>query len=328
MHTRNDYTDRILAQYDEKRRNARYALDERRTQVYDKCPGVKELELRVARDSFERGKRSILLGESDALNGLEEANRELAAQKEKLLVENGFPADYLKMRYECDICKDTGYIGNDRCDCFKKALSKLLLKDSNMESLLEEENFETFDTSLFSNDPADRDPVLGVTPYENIMTVLGKAKRFVESFDSEHGNILIYGPTGVGKTFLSSCIAKALIDTSHSVLYHSATGLFSALEAARFGSENRDAAKKEEAHIFECDMLVIDDLGSEFYTQFTASSLFNVINERQLAGRSTVISTNLSFDDIIFNYSERTYSRICKHYDLYKILGTDLRRHT
>ena len=88
------------------------------------------------------------------------------------------------------------------------------------------------------------------------------------------------------------------------------------------------ARKKEEAHIFECDMLVIDDLGSEFYTQFTASSLFNVINERQLAGRSTVISTNLSFDDIIFNYSERTYSRICKHYDLYKILGTDLRRHT
>ena len=327
MHIKNDYTDRILAQYDEKRRNARYALDERRRQVYDKCPGIRELELKVARDSFERGKRSLISGETDALDGLEEENRRLAAQKEKLLVENGFPADFLKTRYECDSCRDTGYIGTERCDCFKKALSKLLLKDSNMESLLEAASFNSFDASLFSNDPADRDPELGITPYENIVKVLGRAKHFVESFDSEHGNVLIYGPTGVGKTFLSSCIAGALIDSSHSVLYHTATGLFSALESARFGTGDRDAAKTEESHIFECDVLIIDDLGSEFYTQFTASSLFNVINERQLAGRSTVISTNLSFDDIIYNYSERTYSRICKHYALYKILGTDLRRH-
>lgn len=307
MHTRNDYTDRILAQYDEKRRNARYALDERRTQVYDKCPGVKELELRVARDSFERGKRSILLGESDALNGLEEANRELAAQKEKLLVENGFPADYLKMRYECDICKDTGYIGNDRCDCFKKALSKLLLKDSNMESLLEEENFKTFDTSLFSNDPADRDPVLGVTPYENIMTVLGKAKRFVDSFDSEHGNILIYGPTGVGKTFLSSCIAKALIDTSHSVLYHSATGLFSALEAARFGSENRDAAKKRRRTSLNvtCSSLTTSEASFTRSSQRPRSSMSSTSGSLP-EGRRSFRRTFLSTTSFLTTRSART----------------------
>ncbi len=325
MHIRNDYIDRIIAQYDEKRRNARYSLDERRERVYDKCPGIKELDLRVARESFDRAKRSLLAEDSSALDGLEEENRAIAEQKEKLLAENGFPPDYLKIRYECEICKDTGYVGNKQCTCFKKALSKLLLRDSNMSSLLAEENFDTFDASLFSNDPADKDKSLGITPYENIMSVLGKAKRYVETFDENHGNILIYGPTGVGKTFISSCIAGALIDSSHSVLYHTAASLFSTLEKRRFGNGDKDVSQKEEEHIFECDLLIIDDLGSEFYTQFTASSLFNIINERQLAGRATIISTNLSFDEIIFNYSERTYSRIIKHYDLFKIIGTDLR---
>jgi len=325
MHTRNNYTDMILAQYDEKRRNARYALDERRAQVYDKCPEIKDLDIRVARESFERAKRSLLAEEPDALTGLEEKNRALAAQKEKLLVENGFPADYLKIKYECDICKDRGYIGNTRCSCFKKALSEFLLKDSNMSRLLEKENFDTFDISLFSDDPSLKDETLGLTPYENIMSVLAKAERYVKTFDETHGNILIYGPTGVGKTFISSCIAKALIDTSHSVLYHTAASLFSTLEEKRFGSGDKDLSRKNEEHIFECDLLIIDDLGSEFYTQFTASSLFNIINERLLAGRSTIISTNLSFDKIVYNYSERTYSRICKYYDLFKIIGADLR---
>lgn len=325
MHIRNEIIEQILAQYDEKRRNARYALDERRAQVYDKAPGIKELELKVARESFERAKRSLLAGEPDALNGIEEDNRAIAAEKEKLLLENGFPADYLKIRYECPLCKDTGYIGSERCSCFKKALSKILLKESNMVRLLEEENFDTFDASIFSNDPADKDGSIGLTPYENIMSVFEKAKRYVEEFDEKHGNILIYGPTGVGKTFISSCIAKALIDSSHSVLYHTATSLFGALENRRFGTGEREASKKEEEHIFECDLLIIDDLGSEFYTQFTATSLFDVINSRLLSGKSTVISTNLSFDKIVFNYSERTYSRICKHYDLFKIIGTDLR---
>ncbi|MCR5829113.1 MAG: ATP-binding protein [Lachnospiraceae bacterium] len=325
MHTRNNYTDLILAQYDEKRRNARYSLDERRARVYDKCPEIENLDRKVARESFDRAKRSLLADDPNALEGLEEDNRKVAALKEKLLVENGFPPDYLKIKYECDICQDRGFIGNVRCSCFKKALSELLLKDSNMSRLLEAENFDTFDASLFSNDPSHIDKSIGMTPYENIMSVLARSERFVNTFDETHGNILIYGPTGVGKTFISSCIAKALIDSSHSVLYHTAASLFSTLEEKRFGTGDKELAQKNEEHIFECDLLIIDDLGSEFYTQFTASSLFNVINERQLAGRSTIISTNLSFEKIVYNYSERTYSRICKYYDLFKIIGDDLR---
>ncbi|MCR5521806.1 MAG: ATP-binding protein [Lachnospiraceae bacterium] len=328
MHIRNDIFEQILAQYDEKRRNARYALDERRKRVYDKAPGIKELELKVARESFEKAKRSLLAGDPAALDGIEEENRTIAARKEKLLLENGFPADYLKVHYECELCKDTGFIGNDRCRCFKKALSGFLLKESNMVHLIETENFDTFDASLYSNDPADTDKSLGATPYENIMNVLERAKRYVDEFDEKHGNILIYGFTGVGKTFISSCIAKALIESSHSVLYHTAQSLFGTLEKRRFGTTDREAFKEDEEHIFECDLLIIDDLGSEFYTQFTASSLLDVINARLLAEKATVISTNLSFDKIVYNYSERTYSRICKHYDLFKIIGTDLRTRT
>ncbi|MCR5431167.1 MAG: ATP-binding protein [Lachnospiraceae bacterium] len=328
MHIRNDIIEHILAQYDEKRRNARYALDERRAQVYDKAPGVRELELKIARDSLDRAQRSLIANEPNALDGMAEDNQALETRIEKLLVENGFPSDYLKLRYECERCKDTGYIDGERCGCFKKALSKILLAESNMEHLLETENFETFDASIFSNDPADRDESLGKTPYENIVNLYEKAMRYVNEFDQKHGNILIYGPAGVGKTFISSCIAKALIDTSHAVLYHTAQSLFSALEAKRFGTGDRDVSRRNEEYIYNCDLLIIDDLGSEFYTQFTASSLFDVINARMLAGQSTIISTNLSFDRIVFNYSERTYSRICKHYDLFKIIGTDLRRQT
>ncbi|MCR4721493.1 MAG: ATP-binding protein [Lachnospiraceae bacterium] len=325
MHIRNDYTDLIIAQFDEIRRNAHYALDERRRQVYDKCPEIKELDIMVARNSFDRAKRSILHDDPSALDGLDEENRSIAAEKEKLLVANGFPSDYLKLRYECDKCKDTGYVGNVPCSCFKKALSRLLLKDSNMMRLLETQNFDTFDASLFSDDPAEKDDTLGATPYKNILSVLAEAKQFVKDFDKKHGNILIYGQTGVGKTFISSCIAKALLDSSHSVLYHTASTLFGTLENKRFRNGDPDALSKEEAHIFECDLLIIDDLGSEFYTQFTASALFDVINERLLAGKSTIISTNLSFEEIIDSYSERTYSRIYKHYDMFKIIGTDLR---
>jgi len=316
--------DILTAQYDAKRRNAAIAQRERISRIFDECPQIKELNKTLAHNSVERARRS-LNGDESALDGIREESEMISRQKQAILVKAGYPADYLDIKYECPICKDTGYVDGKKCSCFKKALSLLLLERSNMTQLLTNAGFDKFDISLFSDDESDFDEFYKVTPRSNIKHILEKVRTFIDDFDTKPGNIIISGQTGVGKTFLSSCIAREIIDRSHTVLYNTAVGLFRTLEDRKFGKIDTMVAKEAENEIYDCDLLIIDDLGSEFYTSFSATSFFTVINERLLSGKSTIISTNLSSDEMIERYSERTYSRILQNYYIMKIFGKDLR---
>ena len=316
----------ILREYDARRLKSHRDLEERRRQVYQQIPELSEIDAELSRGSVECAKRS-LAGDTSALSGLRQKNEELSAKKEKLIVSYGYPADYLSPRYLCSDCQDTGYIGDVKCHCFKQAIVDLLYAQSNVRHAVGKENFQTFSYQYYHEDYIDE--TTHQTPLANIKRVVEAAKAFVQNFDDSSDNLLIYGSTGVGKTFLSNCIAGELLASGHTVIYLTAFQLFDILEHYKFdrAGQNSDYDETENrfAYILGCDLLIIDDLGTELNNTFVTSQLYLCINERLLGRKSTIISTNLSFEQLKSNYSERIFSRIASSYTFLKIVGGDIR---
>ena len=204
----------------------------------------------------------------------------------------------------------------------KKAIIELLYNGSNLKGILEQENFHTFSLDYYSKSHID--PLTGRSARDAIETALRVCHHFIDTFSSEFHNILLYGDTGVGKTFLTHCIAKELMDHSYSVIYFSAAGLFDFLAKNTFGK--RDEIDEDAlSHICSCDLLIIVDLGTELANSFTVSQLFVILNERILRKEATIISTNLSLEDIKAIYSERIFSRISSSYSMLRLTGDDIR---
>lgn len=311
----------IMREYDERQSAARYLLEKRQEEVEAKIPAYRELEQRII-DGSIRCAEQLLLGGEDTLHELREENKRLSEQKKELLASAGFPADYLTPACQCPDCKDTGMIGDERCHCFKQAVVDLLYAQSGLGSILKEENFSTFSFEYYDNRTTDS--VTGLTPLENMHRIYDSAVSFVKNFDKEYSNLLFYGNSGLGKTFLSHCIAKELIGTAHTVLYLTAYQLFEILGKSWKDDADSDTAASAE-HILDCDLLIIDDLGTELTTAFTMSRFNLCINERYLNKRSTIISTNFSLQDLSNLYGERNFSRISSSYTLLRFVGEDIR---
>ena len=234
---------------------------------------------------------------------------------------NGYPEDYLKMHYTCPLCQDTGYVDNRKCICFRRAISEHLYTQSNIRELLKTASFDAFSLDYYPEDMVNE--ATGQTARQSAATALQRSKDFVQNFDHSFENLFIYGDTGVGKTFLTYCIAKELLDSMHSVIYYSAFDLFDAF--ARNTFSNSDTTEGENDYILNCDLLIIDDLGTELTNSFVASQFFLCINERILRKKSTVISTNLTLGSFMDTYSERVFSRVSSNYTMIKLIGKDIR---
>lgn len=312
--------DSIMRMYEQRKFHTRDIAEARKEEIYAKIPEVREIEDQISSLSVSRA-RHLLEGDATALTSLKDELRALGKRKSQLIQQAGYPADYLEPVYTCADCKDTGYVDNHRCHCFTKAVIDLLYTQSNLQSILTEENFDTFSLKYYSINHVD--PVTGRTSVENIQAALHVCKDFVATFATEFRNLFLYGDTGVGKTFLTHCVAKELIDTSFSVIYFTAFELFDIMAKSRFGKD--PGADEMYEHIFDCDLLIIDDLGTEMVNTFTSSELFQCLNERILRRKSTIISTNLSLESIVELYSERTFSRITSNYTMLKLTGDDIR---
>lgn len=314
----------ILKEYDKRRLKSHRDLERRKQEVYAALPELEAIDKQIIEGSIKSAKAS-LFGDPTELKTLAERNRILSEQKLSCLVKHGYPIDYLQPRYFCPDCKDTGYIENEKCHCFQQAIVNLIYTQSNVKQAIQKENFETFSFQYYSNDYVDEKT--GLTPLANIDKILETIQDFIRSFDKEHENLLIYGNTGVGKTFLSNCIAKELLDAGHTVIYLTAFQLFHILEKYKFSKEEEMQAQYQNQfdYILDCDLLIIDDLGTEMNNTFTSSQFYLCINERQLRQKSTIISTNLSLDQIHSNYSERVSSRLTSNYTLLQITGDDIR---
>lgn len=323
MALRNYQFNTILREYDNRRLQSRHQLELRKEEVYKEIPELEEIDKQIIEGSIRSAKLS-LAGDISALKTLDSRNQELSLKKQQLISSHGYPKDYLFPHYVCVDCKDTGYIGTEKCHCFKQAIVDLLYSQSNVIDAISSENFSTFSYQYYSDSYVDETTKL--SPLENMKRVVTKAKRFIADFEIKYENLLIYGNTGVGKTFLTNCIAKELLDASHTVIYLTSFQLFEILEKYKFNhEEDYENIRNKFDYILDCDLLIIDDIGTELSNTFVNSQLYQCINERHLKQKSTVISTNLSFEQLKSTYSERIFSRITSNYILLKIVGEDIR---
>lgn len=311
----------IMRDYEQKQLKSHDILMQRYKEVYEACPDFQSLEDSISTLSVQYGKR-LLDGEANAMDTLKKKLVHLRNMKKNMLTSAGFPPDYLEPIYVCPHCQDTGYINGQKCSCFKKAATALLYEQSQLKQLLQLENFNTFSLEYYSDN--FRDPKSGKTSLSAIKESLQICKDFVASFHTQFKNLFLYGDVGTGKTFLSNCIAKELIESGFSVIYFSAPAFFNTLAKSVFDKDDTDSSEMQE-NIYSCDLLIIDDLGTEYINSFVVSQFFSCINNRITNQRSTIISTNLSLDALVDLYTERAFSRITSNYIMLKIFGDDIR---
>lgn len=325
MSLKNYQHNKILRDYDNKQFENRHNLDLRIKEAYSRIPELKDIDDRIINMAMSSAK--VLLADSNndkSIDNLKKSAESSKNERRLLLVEHGFPADYLELQYQCNDCKDTGYITNDKCHCFKQSVVNILYSQSNIKTAITKENFSTFSLDYYPDSFIDDS--VGLSPRENMEKIVASVMNFINNFDDCFENLIIYGNTGVGKTFLTNCIAKELLDRSKTVIYLTAFQLFDILEKNKFnkGDDNEEIQNKFD-YILDCDLLIIDDLGTELTNAFINTQLYLCVNERYLREKSTIISTNLSLDNINDKYSERIFSRVISNYILLKIVGDDIR---
>ena len=317
----NPQYDAIMRMYNERQLRHQREQQEHIRTAYEQIPRLAEIDAEIASLSVRKAK-AMLNGDASMDLDLNAAIRDRSQERTALLAMHGYPANYLELTYDCPLCHDTGYIGGtQKCACFKKAAVDLLYRQSNVEELLKSENFSQFSLDYYSDSLTSTGTSL--SSREAAAAALEKSRAFVRNFGSSFENLFFYGDTGVGKTFLSHCIARELIEQSFCVIYFSAFDLFDLF--ARYTFSNSEEAKDAHSNIFDCDLLIIDDLGTELTNSFVSSQLFLCINERILRKKSTIISTNLPLDRFMETYSERTFSRISSNYTIIKLFGNDIR---
>lgn len=310
----------LQRRYEAKQLENQHIVMERMQNVYAKLPQLAKIDDSISSLSIAQAKK-LIDGDETAMSELRRKLKELSLEKKQLLAFHGYPDNYFEPPYDCPDCKDTGYIGSQKCHCFRQAAIDLVYTQSNIRQILDIENFQNFSYDYYSQDQIN--PSTGLTSLATIKNAVKSCLEFVKTFDTEFHNLFFYGDTGIGKTYLSNCVAKELLDTSHSVIYFTASSLFQIFEKSVFNRE-RDA-NEDYQNIFECDLLIIDDLGTELSNAFTVSQLFLCLNERILRRKSTIISTNLSLGQLADLYSERTFSRISSNYKMIKLFGNDIR---
>lgn len=312
----------IMRDYQRQQAANRQEHSQRVEEIYSRFPEFSEIDQRIASVSTSCA-RAMLSEGNCSVDELRTQIAALSGRKADLLAGAGYPADYLEMRYRCSDCQDTGYIGTQKCHCFRQAIIDLLYTQSNLKEILKTENFSALSMSYYSDQIVD--PVTGLTAAQTARRTVDECRRFVRDFDHTFENIFLYGETGLGKTFLSHCIALELLESTHSVIYFTAFRLFELFSDTAFGRRNDSRQSELEQHIFECDFLIIDDLGTELVNSFVSSQLFLVLNERILRKKSTLISTNLDLGTFADTYSERVFSRISSNYLMLKLIGDDIR---
>ncbi len=324
------YFSEILREYDTLRMKNQQIIERRNREIETTIPAYRKLRASFASETTREALRA-LQGDSTQDGSVRDGSspeyirriHALSEKKAALLKEHGYPADYLSPIYDCPDCHDTGFTSEGRCHCLKQRIADAIYNGSGMKDILKVENFQHFSYDYYSD--GEIDAATSLTPLDNIRKVVALCKKYVEEFDDHDDNLLFYGNTGVGKTFLSHCIAKELMDSYHTVIYLTALELYDILEKHKFGRDDEDTVSSTQIrHILECDLLIIDDLGTELTNSFTISQLYYFMEERHLHHKSVIISTNLSFDELRERYSERIFSRIT-NYKFLKIYGDDIR---
>lgn len=317
----------IMRAYEADRDKALAILEQRRGEVYRRIPRLREIETQLTAIGLSLAKQALEDTDGGMLAALRAESLALREERFALLEANHLGADYLTPPYQCAICSDTGFIETGdalptRCRCLKQRLIDKYYDLSNIKDTLSEENFDTFDLRYYDMQVSEDE---GLSPYANMQTIYQTAMQFVLGFGRDFQNLLLYGDTGLGKTFLCNCIAKDLLNAGRTVLYLTAPRLFKVIEDYRFNRDEMEEPDEMLEAVADVDLLILDDLGAEFATVITSAALFDIINQRLINKKPVVISTNLSPPGLQAQYSERIVSRFLGHYKLLKFFGDDIR---
>lgn len=300
-----------------RRNSAKQTASERREEISVKFPLLDKTQRTLASAAAKLA-NSVLSG-GEGLDDIRYENEQARRLYKKQLKDAGYPEDYTSVRYRCKICDDTGFIDGKQCSCLKKLLGQLMMKRLGIEKSLESCSFKNFSLNYYS-DKAEGE---SYSPRERMRNYLERCLEWSDKFPDIKGNLLFTGPTGIGKTHLSLAIAKAVIEKGCDVLYYPFGNLITLLEAERFSRDGDYAAGIKP--LLNCDLLILDDLGSEFTSPFGQSLLYELINTRLVAAKPMVISTNLSLQEIESRYGDRIFSRLAGGYETLLFRGNDIR---
>ena len=295
-------------------------LQARLQEIYEKLPRVREIDKQLRSSMVLAVQASFAKGEDGAaaLAQVRQANLALQAER-KDLIAAAFPAEYLDESPICSVCGGTGYLGSAMCTCLAEICRQEQKKELALLSC-GEHRFADFSLDFYS---VEKDPKFGSSPRAIMTRILEICRKYAETFSGSSGNLLFNGNTGLGKTMLSACIAREVAEKGHSVAYESAPHLFSKLEKDRFRPDEDSA--REIARLTDCDLLIIDDLGTEMPGTFVTAALYTLVNDRLLAGKPMIISTNLNIDEIRQRYSPQIASRMQGSFTLLPFVGEDIR---
>ena len=293
-----------------------------RQEAYERYPRLKEIDRELQLTMAQLMATALRHGEDPTQAIAQIRDRNLALQRERdwILEAGDFEEGFLDDAPVCAKCGGTGYEGNQMCSCLRELCRQEQKKE--LTSLLGSgrESFDTFRLDVYSD---AYDDTLGTSPRKLMQSNFNICRRYAQNFTPQSGNLLFSGATGLGKTFLSACIARQVADRGFSVVYETAIRMFADFEAEKFGGEEQRGLTHK---YLACDLLIIDDIGTEMTTQFTISAMYNIINTRLMDGKATVISTNLVPEAIEGRYSPQIASRILGTYRLIKFAGSDIRR--
>lgn len=315
-----DIFDEARAQLTRRRDKAETLADQRRQEVFERCPEYERLTRELSSTCAQLAVVIFRHGNDvPDVAAIRDRNLEIQARMAELLGELGIEPESLKPQYECPICKDTGIDDSHMCACLKRLMRSIAFERMNRDTPLAISSFESFSLGHYS-DQAD---AKGLSPRRIMEITLKKCRAYAESFSLGSPSLLFQGGVGLGKTHLSLAIAGEVINKGYGVVYGSVNNLFSRIEDEHFSRTAKTSGTRE--LLCDCDLLILDDLGTEFSTQFTVSVLYDVINTRLLRSRPTIISTNLDMGGLEQKYSERVVSRITGSYNRYPFAGSDMR---
>ena len=308
---------KIYDEYSQKYLIARERADKRAEELHKAIPEIAKIDKELSLTGLEIFFASVSgVNSPSKLAEIRANNEALQKRRAEILVANGYPVDYSDVKYDCVKCGDTGFVENKMCSCMREALTLAGIENSGFGHLIKEQRFDNFSLDFYKKNP---------TYYDVMHKNVEFLKDYAESFDPKSSqSILLMGGTGLGKTHLSSAVAQKVIEKGNDVFYTGAIDLVSQFEIQRFKTYNNEPNELIERY-FECDLLIIDDLGTEIVNQFSVSTLYNVINDRLSRRKPTIVSTNLSQEDIKKKYTDRIVSRMFGEYKLVFFMGTDIR---
>ena len=308
----------------DKRRRNEETLERRLEKVYAKSPRIRVLDREIMSTMSELIGASLNTDGAGQIEDIRLRNLSLQEERRGELLRAGFTDDYLDERHVCVKCHDTGYIGMKMCECLlnlykeeqRKSLSSLLK--------LGDETFDSFNLTYYDDTPA---PDTGISPRRSMEIIYETCVEYARKFGDRSMNLFFNGSPGLGKTFLSACIARVVADNGRSVVYDMAASVFAKFEDAKFSrADEPDDARDEVNRYLECDLLILDDLGTEMTTSFTVSALYEIINTRLVTGKKTIVSSNLALFELRRRYSEHVMSRLEGEYQVLTFRGDDVRR--